>query len=215
MHVFTGIAAAAAIALGTLAPALAQDRPANLYPTRDVAITYKLLGAPAGQGVPQEIGIAYLAAERKMRLDMGAVIPGMNAWGLTDMASGRTDVVMENMRAVMANPGGADVARGLRLAETARMTRADTATVAGLRCTNWRYDNEGQRGTACLTDDGVMLRASNEQGQGMEATRVTYAAQDPTRFRVPTGYQQMDMQQMMRAMGAMPPQQRPGQPPAR
>ncbi|WP_376099069.1 hypothetical protein ACE7GA_10245 [Roseomonas sp. CCTCC AB2023176] len=152
--------------------------------------------------------MAYLAAERKLRVDMSAVIPGMNAWGLTDLATGRSDVVMENLRAVMTNPGGADLARGLRLAENARMTRADTATIAGVRCTNWRWESEGQRGTSCLTDDGVMLRSANERGEGMEATRVTYAAQDASRFRVPAGYQQMDMQQMGRALGAMPPAQR-------
>ncbi len=196
-----------AILLAT--PALAQDRPANLQPTRDVSVTYRVLGVqmPGGGQAPQ-ITIATLASEAKMRVDMGAVIPGMNAWGLTDMRSGRSDVVMEGMRTVIPNPGGQDLTRALRLAETARMTRADAGTYAGTRCTNWRWENQGQRGTACLTDDGVMLRAANEGGQGMEAVQVQYGAQDPARFRLPQGYRQMTLEEAARGMAQPPPVRR-------
>lgn len=212
MHAFTRAAFAAAISLAAVAPpagpASAQDRPANLLPTRDVSLTYRILGMQGQQGAAPTIGIAYLAAEQKMRVDMGAIIPGMNAWGLTDMRAGRSDVVLENLRTVVPNPGGQDLSRALRLAEGARMTRADSGTVAGIRCTNWRWENEGQRGTSCLTDDGVMLRAVNEGGQGMEATQVQYAAQDPARFRVPQGYRQQTLEEAARGMAQPPAQQR-------
>jgi hypothetical protein len=206
---FLAAGLAATLAVAAALPAAAQDRPANLLPTRDVALTYRILGVQAqpGHGAPT-IGIAYLAAEGKMRVEMGAVIPGMNAWGLTDMRSGRSDVVLENLRTVIPNPGGQDLSRALRMAEGARMTRGDAATVAGQRCTNWRWENEGQRGTSCLTADGVMLRAVNEAGQGMEATEVGYAAQDAARFRVPAGYRQQSLEDAARSMAQPPPQRR-------
>ena len=197
------------LATAALAPAIAQDRPANLQPTRDVAVTYRVLGVQMPQGAPApQISIATLAAEAKLRVDMGSVIPGVNAWGLTDMRAGRSDVVMENMRTIIPNPGGQDMTRALRLAETARMTRADTGTYAGTRCTNWRWENEGQRGTACLTDDGLMLRAANEAGQGMEAVQVQYGPQDPARFRLPQGYRQMSLDEAARGMAQPPPVRR-------
>ncbi|WP_426959995.1 hypothetical protein [Muricoccus radiodurans] len=191
-----------ALTAAVASPALAQSRPQNLQPTRDVAVTYRMVGPQAGApGTPGELGIAVLAAEGRMRVDLPPMAPGMVMWGLTDMRTGQTSVVMESMRMVMPNAAGADVAKALRMAEGARMTRTGNATYAGQACTNWRFENGNDRGTACLTDDGVMLRAANDAGQGMEATRVEYARQDPARFRVPEGYRTMSMEDMMRSMG--------------
>ena len=197
------------IGVAATAPVLAQDRPPNIYPTRDVAVTYRV-NPPSGgaqSGSPVEMGFAYLAAERKVRMDLGAVLPGMNAWGLVDLGARRFDVVIETLRAVMPGPANVDVTRVMRIIEGARVSRLGTATIAGFRCTDWRYEQDGGRGTICLTDDGVILRAAPERGESREATRVTYSPQEPARFRVPSGYQQLSMEDLGRALGAVPPSQ--------
>jgi hypothetical protein len=84
--------------------------------------------------------------------------------------------------------------------QNATFTRGGTAKVAGTDCTIWRYQGQNQTGEACITADGVMLRAQgSSQGQQgeMEATRVAYGAQDPAQFQRPQGYQTMQVPQGM------------------
>ena len=126
----------------------------------------------------------------------------MPAWGLMDRRTGRTEMVMDSMRVVTPSPVRQDEAtRYLRLAETARLTRTGTDRQAGQPCTTYRFEEQGQRGTACLTADGVLLRGVNERGEGVEATRVDYSRQDPARFRVPEGYRRVDLGDMARSLG--------------
>jgi hypothetical protein len=126
----------------------------------------------------------------------------MPAWGLTDRRTGRTEMVMDSMRVVTPSPlRQEETMRYLRLAERARLTRAGSASQAGQSCTNYRWEEQGQRGTACLTADGVLLRGVNERGEGVEAIRVEYARQDPARFRVPDGYRRVDLGDMARSLG--------------
>ena len=47
----------------------------------------------------------------------------------------------------------------------------------------------------------MLLRGVNERGEGLEATRVDYARQDPSRFRVPEGYRRVDLGEMGRSLG--------------
>jgi hypothetical protein len=187
----------AAFALAMLATAAqAQTRPAT-FPTRDVVVSYRVLGNASGQG-PREFTVAALAAEGRLRVES----PSMPAWALADRRTGRTEMVMDSMRVVTPSPLRQDEAvRYLRLAETARLTRAGTASQAGQTCANYRWEEQGQRGTACLTADGVLLRGVNERGEGVEAVRVEYARQDPARFRVPEGYRRVDLGDMARSLG--------------
>ena len=187
----------AVLALSALATAAgAQTRPAT-FPTRDVVVSYRVLGNASGQG-PREFTIAALAAEERLRVES----PSMPAWALADRRTGRTEMVMDSMRVVTPSPLRQEEAvRYLRLAETARLTRAGTASQAGQACTNYRWEEGGQRGTACLTADGVLLRGLNERGEGVEAVRVEYARQDPARFRVPEGYRRVDLGDMARSLG--------------
>ena len=182
---------------GAMAPeAMAQSRPAT-FPTRDVAVTYDVLGARSPQA-PREFSVAVLASEGLLRVETSA-LPG---WGLANRRTGRMDVVMDSMRMVTPSPlKPEESTRYLRMAETARLTRAGTASQAGERCTNYRWEEGGQRGTACITADGVLLRGVNERGEGVEATRVAYGRQDPARFRVPEGYRRVDLGDMARSLG--------------
>lgn len=187
--------AAALIATLPLA-AQAQDRP-QIYPTRDVAVTYRV----SGQGQGAELTMQWLAAQRLMRMNM----PGGVGYMVADHQNQRGFMVMEAMRTIMDVPmqQAAGVQRDL---QNANFTRGGTAKIAGTDCTIWRYQGQAQSGEACITADGVMLRAQGsaqgQQGQ-MEAVSVAYGAQDPTQFQRPQGYQTMQMPQgMPQGMGA-------------
>jgi hypothetical protein len=176
------------------APAAAQDRP-QLTPTRDVAVTYRQIGASAPQGMPP-IVIAWNAASGLMRSEMAGI-----GWSVVDMRAGRGFLVMEQMRTIMDMPAG-QLAVLPGQSPKASFRREGTATVAGLPCTIWFVQDGPSQGRACITADGVTLRADGtHQGQsgGLEATQVRFAPQDPARFQRPQGYQ------AMQGMPGMPP----------
>ena len=170
--------------------AQAQDRP-QIFPTRDVAVTYRV----TGRGPAAELTMLWSAAQRLMRMTM----PEGVGYVVTDHQNQRGFVVMEAMRAIMDIPlsqaGGFQ-----RDLENARFTRGSTEKIAGHDCTVWRYQGQGQaqEGEACITADGVVLRASGAaRGQAgtMQAVRLAYGPQDPGQFRRPQGYQTMQMPQ--------------------
>jgi hypothetical protein len=184
-------------------PAAAQEKPL-FKPTRDVSVTYRM-AAGQGAGGAQEMRMSWLVAERKLRVDM----PGGMGWSLVDEVAQKMSMVMDAQRMVMELPMRSSTGGQLiptQPPETARFSRGATATVAGVRCTNWRYEDGGNRGEACITDDGVMLRSQGTyegHSGSIEATQVTYGAQDAARFRLPQGYQAMQMPGGMPG-GAMP-----------
>jgi hypothetical protein len=178
--------ALAALLLFAAAPAAAQDRP-QMFPTRDVSVTYRFTGTEAA-AMPG-MTISWLAATQAMRND----IPGVG-WMVADHRAGRAFMVMEAMRMIMDIPLDQAASQAATLSSRATFRREGGQSVAGQSCTVWSY-TEGQRsGRACITADGVMLRAeSTVQGKPvtMEATQVAYGAQDPARFQRPQGYQAM------------------------
>ena len=178
------LAAAAAPAL-----ALAQDRPPPM-PTRDVAVTYRVIGG--GDTGGGEMRIAWLTGEQRMRLDM----PGGRGAMIMDLKGQRAFMVMDEQRMVMELPSSAGtMPQPGQIPSSARMTRGGTDRVAGQACTVWQVEEEGgRRSSARVTADGVLLRARGPDGrEGIEATQVTYGPQDPARFRPPPGYRTEQM----------------------
>jgi hypothetical protein len=180
---------AAALIAALPAMAQAQDRP-QIFPTRDVAVTYRV----AGQGQAADMTILWSAAARMMRMNL----PGGAGFMVADHQNQRGFMVMEAMRAIMDVPM-AQAAGFQRDFENARFTRGGTEKIAGHDCTVWRYQSASGQGEACVTTEGVMLRGQGTaQGAGggrMEATRVVFAPQDAGLFRRPQGYQTMQMPQ--------------------
>ena len=172
-------------------PATAQERPV-MVPTRDVAVTYRVT---AGQGQGHELRMAWLVAERKLRVDA----EGAPGWSVIDQQAKRMLVVMEQQRAVLevpANTGPGGLSIPTEPPASARFSKGGSATVAGLRCTIWRYEDGDKRGETCLTADGVMLRSSGGQGNrtgAVEATAVAYGPQDPARFQAPPGFRSLQL----------------------
>ncbi|WP_203070218.1 hypothetical protein [Falsiroseomonas ponticola] len=166
-------------------PALAQQAPLTL-PTRDVAITYR--GTGGGDAVT--IVMAWSAARQAVRMEM----PGMG-WSVANHGATPPSgfIVMEEARRVMDMPAQV-LNRQIGAPRDARFVREGSDRVAGQACTIWRYQSGGDEGRVCMTADGVMLRSQGSfagQSGGMEATQVTYAPQDPSRFEPPAGYQRM------------------------
>ncbi|MCK8783371.1 DUF4412 domain-containing protein [Roseomonas sp. NAR14] len=214
----TGLIAATLLALAApaLAPAArAQERP-PLTPTRDVAVTYRVVGqipgqpAGAGQG-PREMRMSWLTAAGKLRIETGGA-GAPSGYMLVDRRNNRALMVVDQQRMVMELPQQQVNGQVIRFGEpnpNARFTRGGNETIAGQGCTNWSFqDNEGT-GRACITADGVVLRASGarqgSEGQ-IEAVQVAYGPQDPSRFEPPSGYQVLNMSEMLRNMpqGARP-----------
>jgi hypothetical protein len=184
-------------------PAAAEDRPLFL-PTRDVAVTYRVT---AGQAAGHELRMAWLVAERKLRVET----PGVPGWSVVDQQAQRMLVVLEQQRAVLevparGGPGGFTLPT--EPPASARFTRGGSATIAGQRCTLWRYEDGQNKGETCLTADGVMLRSSGGRGErtgAVEATAVAYGPQDPARFQAPPGFQSMQLPPGFSLPGGKPP----------
>ena len=168
--------------------AQAQEKP-PMFPTRDVAVTYRVTGAQAQAGVPG-MTLSWLSAQQVMRMDMGPM-----GYMVADHRNQRGFMVIEAARMIMDIP----MAQAMQQAgpsATATYRRTGSDTVAGLACTVWSFQDGGNTGNACITAEGVMLRAAgNSGGQsgGMEATQVAFGAQDPARFQRPQGFQSMQI----------------------
>jgi len=176
---------AASLALLGAAPEVAaQQGPANLRPTRDVAVTYKVEG---GGQAPRAVPVAWSASSQKVRAEPSG-IPG---WLLVDLPRNQARMIIDAQGLAVNLPAGDLTPLLGGLPPGTRMTAAGSATVAGQKCDNWRVSRPDGEGTVCLTRDGVILRASGRhQGRTgqLEATEVRYGAQDPSRFVIPAGY---------------------------
>ena len=179
---------AASVMLLAAGAAEAQERPPTV-PTRDVDVTYRM-----GQGASMEQRTRWHASEQRMRVDT----PTPGVYMIVDYASRRMSLVSDADRGVLELAAKDGVMPGQLPGQAlgqapgrgnAGFERVGTAQVAGLGCTEWRtLDSQGAATTACITADGVLLRARQGAQVLAEAARVTYGPLDPGAFRVPDGY---------------------------
>jgi hypothetical protein len=114
-------------------------------------------------------------------------------------------MVMPQDRRFMEMPVNDAFARGFVLNEGMTFVRRGTETVAGLKCTLWEVTSREGAGSACVTDDGVLLRGRGNDGKGgIEATAVRYGPQPAALFRPPADFTKLEMPAGM-APGARPP----------
>lgn len=176
--------------LALLLPAAAAAQP-SLTPKRDYAATYRIDGAGAGP-MQGEMRIAFHAATGIQRMEGGP----MGAVMLLDPAKGSLTIIDSANRRAMEMTGGRTSAPWTDT-QRYRFERAGTDRVANTPCTNWRmFEGTAPRGTACATDDGIMLRSDWQAGESsgrIEATSLSLAPQRPEDFRVPAGYQRIEM----------------------
>ena len=197
-------------AMGVLASsgaALAQDRP-PVAPTRDVMVAYRATapaqaGAQAPQGA-QDIRVATTQGGRLLRVE------GVGAGGayvIVDRTTQRMVMVMPQDRRYVEMPASDAFARGFVLNESMTFVKRGTETVAGLKCTLWEVTSREGAGTACVTDDGVLLRGRGSDGKGgIEATSVKYGPQAAALFKPPADFSRLDVPPGMgQGSGPRPP----------
>jgi hypothetical protein len=105
-------------------PALAQELP-RLFPSRDVAVTYRVSGA----GPMQEVTMAWAAAPRLMRVEL----PGMG-YTIADFAGQKGFMVMQMPQLMVMDIPMAQAASHVRALESARFTKLG----AGLARIAWQ-----------------------------------------------------------------------------
>ncbi len=171
----------AAILMLVAMPALAADKPA-VAPQRDVDVTYQVAQPVAG-GPPLTQRMRWSVSAGRLRVDPPT--PGL--YMIIDTRNRRMAMVKDADRAVLDLNTAAPGLPGAT--SDATFARAGTDQVAGLPCTNWRTtDAAHQPVLLCLTDDGVMLRASRGAQVLLEAIKVAYTSPDPAVFVPPDGY---------------------------
>ena len=160
-------------------PALAETP--RYLPNRDVAVAYRTHAEKGGT----EALARWSSALGLARIEGG---PG---YALVNPRTGQTTLVMEPQHIIVDLSNTGANAQAYLPGPGARFTRGGTDTVAGYACTNWAVATDKGHGAACLTDDGVVLRARGVDNNGhdgmVEATSVTYAAQPDSLFRPPAG----------------------------
>jgi hypothetical protein len=159
--------------------AWAQAKP-KLLPDRDVDITYRVTDR---SDKPLQERVRWLAASHLQRIDG----PGRRAV-LADRTTDYITILTPSTKSFvkLREPAG-----GLfRPDEGAAYTKGSENVVAQVPCTEWGSTdpNTGNARSACVTDDGVMLRIT-ENGQTLiQAISVQYRPLKPTTFEIPHGY---------------------------
>jgi hypothetical protein len=159
-------------------------------PTRDVDVTYLML-QPDAPGGPRmlEQRMRWAVADGRLRVDPPT--PGL--WIVVDYHARRLTTVRDKEHSAVQMD--ADTARilpnpGAQGGAATPFTAKGQDNVAGLPCTDWETrDAAGTPTLACITADGVLLRAAAARRILLEAESVTYGTLDKTVFEVPAGYQ--------------------------
>jgi hypothetical protein len=162
----------------------ADERPVTM-PTRDVDVTYAAVppGSPPG-APPLQQRMRWSVEPGVMRLDP----PSPDLYFVMNYKSHRLDTIRPSQRTVLEmDASGAGLAPGVP--STARFTKRGGSMVAGFSCTDWETrDAAGEPAVACLTADGVLLRAVAAGRVLIEARSVQYGSINASVFAIPPEY---------------------------
>ncbi len=183
-----------AISLALLLPAViaggaqaeTSDAQAPLtQPTRDVDVVYMMAG-PSG---PLAQRMRWGIAAGKLRVDPPT--PGM--YVVIDTATHNMQAVREGDRSVVTMSGPQAAPQAFPgVAASGGYQRGGALNVAGLGCTQWKTrDTAGRQVLACLTGDGVLLRAEADSLVLLEALSVDFAPLPDAVFRIPADYRKI------------------------
>lgn len=186
---------ATALGLAAAMPASAQDHPAVMRPSRDVMVEYHVAGVAQGQHRSDAVRMYFTDHGTKMRIEP----IGQPDYSIMDRTAHRMVIVMTRQHVYMEMPY--DPKRVMAFeANDATFTRRGTDTVAGIACTIYDTVRQNHSGQACLSDDGLLLRARSDDpaqaGGGMEAILVTYGPQPASLFAPPPDFQKMEIPNM-------------------
>ncbi|GBQ88707.1 hypothetical protein AA13595_2460 [Gluconacetobacter johannae DSM 13595] len=190
----SGLAFAAATG-GMALPARAQEggeaaaAHPPLAPTRDVQVEYSV--QPEGAPSPKSVQAWFTANGGMMRLDS----PEGAGSTILDRAARQVTIVLNRQKVYTRLDAQYGIRNPFLLDLSMQFTRKGAAQVAGVPCTEWGVASGRGSATACVTDDGVILREDGVDGDGMkgrlEATKVVYGPIASTIFQPPADYQQV------------------------
>lgn len=135
---------------------------------------------------------------RKMRMEISA--PEGQSTLITNADTGESFILSNaggRMMAIRASGMGDQFSNPAEqwqgeLAQNA--TRTGTCSVAGESGSEWtKTTQQDGTDTVCVTEDGIILRATDDGRVVWETTRVQRGAQDAALFTVPDGVQVMDL----------------------
>ena len=173
-----GLPLTAAVALLLLGSVPRAEEQPQLFPTRDVDITYDVT-RPQQPKVRQRF--RWSAAEHLERIDgpgKATTIFDRSAHQITLVnPAGRTFRTLEG-----TPPGPPEPAAGVVL------KRGGETVIAGLHCVDWSWTDEVEMHTICATADGVPLRVVVDGATIMQARSVSYGKQAAELFQVPSNY---------------------------
>ena len=173
----------------------AQDTPA-LRPAHDVAVVYHVMGSPPPSGAEQVHTVRMIWGDRGQELRVE--IDRQQVVALVDFKRQRVTMLVEPQRLAIEFTLDPRLVPGFAIPPDARISRAGTDTVAGQGCDVWRLTGPRGTGTACITGDGLVLRAAGtmaDAGTGrLEAVSVAYGPQPAALFTPPPDYRRMDLQ---------------------
>jgi hypothetical protein len=173
-------------------PVTAWARPLIL-PSRDVVVEYRsrgMLPGPAGEA-SNTVTVRFGGDRDRIRID--GQFGGLYA--ILDVGQARLTMVMPARRLYVDEPADPYMMAVFQPGGAA-FRRTGAATVVGLPCTVYDATVNDRSGQVCLTDDGVLLRASlstPDSRPELEALSVTYARQPAELFEVPARYRRLDM----------------------
>jgi hypothetical protein len=168
----------------------ANDAPL-LFPARSVAVLYRLTGTSQMQGA-QKLRVTY-GSENRVRMDFYRDVEAMEPFGslIYDPPADRVTTLLPERRGYVQRDIGNLPSPGAFLNAKMSFAGLGKATVAGMPCTDWRVTNGSTSGgSVCVTDDGVVLRATREQpAKGeIQALQVTYGPTPADLFVPPAGF---------------------------
>lgn len=161
-------------------PAWAEDAPAT-RPTRDVDVVYR---TNAGGKVVEQRW-RYRAADQRLRLDT----PSPGLYLIVDRRARTMQMVSDGDRGVLDLRYDPAHVPGRSVSPGHGFVRLGGEVIAGVPCTEWQTaDSAGRPTIACLTADGVLLRARTGATVLVQAARVTYGPLDAAAFVPPASY---------------------------
>jgi hypothetical protein len=168
------------------------ERPLPL-PTADVMVAYRFDGVPPG--TPRRMQLTYEKAGERVRIDyfrwFEAKYPYLTL--IYDRPADRLISIQPERKAYIDRPIGNNINPGELLPPQMLFTRQGTSTVAFAQCTVWRLNAPGEAddgATACVTDDGIVLRLAHTKPTltTLTATTIHYGAPPPGVFDAPQGF---------------------------
>lgn len=184
------------LGLSLLLPVVAQAQDHPLFvPSKDAAVIYRLAGGDMGNGA-QKIQVTYADGGQRERIDYFRWAEAKYPFAalILDRAVDKLIAINGEAKTYAETNIGKLVTPETRFSSPdMHYTRLGIAAVANQPCTDWTIQPIGNKvpgGTVCVTDDGLILRVTQNgiATPGMVALNVAYGTPPDGVFAPPEGF---------------------------